>query len=65
MSPIPEWSTQTASDVIHDGLGVELLDAEGVIRATVFRCDADLTVTLYQANREAVETSLAEDLRAC
>lgn len=32
--------------MIHDGLGVELLDAKRVIRAEVFRCDADHTVTV-------------------
>jgi len=47
MSPTHKWSTQTASDVINDGFGIELLDAKGVIHVTVFRCDADRTVTLY------------------
>jgi hypothetical protein len=40
------WSLQLASDVIRDGLGVELLDATRAIRAEVFRCDADHTVTV-------------------
>jgi hypothetical protein len=38
------WSTQVASDVIRDGLGVELLDGQGQVVAEVFRCDADHTV---------------------
>jgi hypothetical protein len=40
---------QVASDVIRDGLGVELIEADGNVVAEVFRCDADnsLTVTLY------------------
>ena len=39
-----EWSTQTASDIIRDGLGVELLDTRDNIAAEVFRCDRDRTV---------------------
>lgn len=35
-----------ASDVIRDGLGVELLDGEENVAAEVFRCDADHTVTV-------------------
>ena len=35
-----------ASDVIRDGLGLELLDITGAVRAEVFRCDADHTVTV-------------------
>jgi hypothetical protein len=41
----PPWQMQIASDVIRDGLGVELLDGDGNIAAEVFRCDADHTVT--------------------
>jgi len=37
--------TQVASDVIRDGLGVELVSASGEVLAEVFRCDADHTVT--------------------
>ena len=40
------WSMQVASDVLRDGLGVELLDASRSIRAEVFRCDADNTVVV-------------------
>ncbi len=40
------WSTQVASDVIRDGLGLELLDGAGRVSAEVFRCDADRTVTV-------------------
>lgn len=39
------WRTQVASDVIRDGLGVELLDGENQIAAEVFLCDADPTVS--------------------
>ena len=40
------FKTQVASDVIRDGLGVELLDAAGTVVAEVFRCDADHTVSV-------------------
>ena len=44
-----EYRYQVASDVIRNGLGVELAAADGNVIAEVFRCDADnsLTVTLY------------------
>ena len=38
------WSTQFASDIIRDGLGVELLTRDGDIVAEVFRSDANHTV---------------------
>lgn len=41
-----EWSLQVASDIARDGLGVELLDVRGKVRAEVFRCDSDHTVTV-------------------
>jgi len=37
--------TQIASDVVRDGLGVELISASGNVLAEVFRRDADHTVT--------------------
>jgi hypothetical protein len=40
------FRTQIASDVIRDGLGVELLDAAGEVIAEVFRSDANHTVRL-------------------
>lgn len=45
------YGFQVASDVLRDGLGVELIDADGNVLAEVFRCDADnsLTVSLFQA----------------
>ena len=48
----PPWRTQFASDVIRDGLGLELLDDSGNVAAEVFRCDADHTVTtrVFAAN---------------
>ena len=35
---------QIASDIVRDGLGVELIDESGTVLAEVFRCDADKTV---------------------
>jgi hypothetical protein len=40
------WSARLAADVGRDGLGLELLDAKRVVRAEVFKCDADNTVTV-------------------
>ncbi len=34
-------SFQVASDIIRDGLGVELLDSGGDVVAEIFRCDKD------------------------
>jgi len=47
------WSLQLASDAIRDGLGMELLDAKRMIRAEVFRCDADHTVTVTHVGKPA------------
>jgi len=44
----PPWTTQLASDVVRDGLGLELLDTPYRVVAEVFRCDADHTVTIRQ-----------------
>jgi hypothetical protein len=48
------YTIQLASDVVRDGLGVEMLDASGRVVAEVFRCDAVEEVTL-----EIFEASLA------
>jgi len=42
----PPWTMQLASDVIRDGLGLELLGDPHRVVAEVFRCDADHTVTV-------------------
>jgi hypothetical protein len=39
-----EYKTQVASDIIRDGLGIELLNERGEVVAEVFRCDKDKTV---------------------
>jgi len=58
------WQTQVASDIIRDGLGYELLDDAENIVAEVFRCDADLTVTVSVFDesllQEVVEELVAE-----
>jgi hypothetical protein len=40
-----KFRTQVASDVVRDGLGVELVSESGDVLAEVFRCDADHTVS--------------------
>ena len=44
-SPGGPFRTQVASDVVRDGLGVELIDEENRVLAEVFLCDADHTVS--------------------
>lgn len=39
------YSLQTASDVIRDGLAVELIDESSQVIAEIFRCDRTGTVT--------------------
>lgn len=48
-----KFRTQVASDVVRDGLGVELLSETGAVLAEVCRWDAKLTVTF---------SAFAEDL---
>jgi hypothetical protein len=59
----PPLKTQFASDVIRDGLGLELLDDSGNVVAEVFRCDANHTVTIrvFTAN---VPADVIEELIA-
>jgi hypothetical protein len=47
-----EYRFQVASDVIRDGLGVELTDAAGNVLAEVFRCDADNSLKVSLFNEE-------------
>ena len=42
----PPWTIQLASDIVRDGLGLELLETPYRVVAEVFRCDADHTVTI-------------------
>ena len=40
------WRMQLASDIVRDGLGLELLVEPNRVAAEVFRCDANHTVTV-------------------
>ena len=41
-----EYRIQIASDVMRDGLGLELINATNQVCAEVFRCDSDNTLTI-------------------
>jgi len=41
-----QWKTQVVSDVIRDGLGLELVRSDNQVVAEIFRCDADHTVSI-------------------
>jgi hypothetical protein len=55
---------QVASDVVRDGLGLELIDVSGNVVAEVFRCDADKTLYLntfdYGISVQEIETLIAQ-----
>lgn len=61
------YTTQVASDVVRDGLGVELLSETGDVAAEVFRSDRDHTVVLntfsYDIPLEAIEYLMARAKR--
>ena len=42
----PRWPfrTQVTSDIVRDGMGVELVSSDDYVVAEIFRCDADHTV---------------------
>ncbi|MGZ2747768.1 hypothetical protein [Burkholderia stagnalis] len=56
-----KYRIQVASDVLRDGLGIELTDADANVLAEVFRCDADnsLTISLFS---EALPFAQIEEL---
>lgn len=54
------WTTQIASDILRDGLGLELRDGSGAIAAEVFRCDADHSVTVRRFGERVPDDVLAE-----
>lgn len=56
-----KYTTQVASDVIRDGLGVELLDEDGEIAAEVFRCDASEVLSL-EAFRDDIPSEVMSQL---
>lgn len=47
-----EYRFQIASDVIRDGLGVEMGDSVGNVLAEVFRCDANNSLNVLLFNDE-------------
>lgn len=47
---ITGWRTQVASDLVRDGLGVELLNTAGDVVAEVFRSDVDGAMTINTFN---------------
>lgn len=53
------WQTQVVSDVIRDGLGVELLDSEAVVVAEIFRSDAEHRVTLRLFRQDLPPAAIA------
>lgn len=57
------FGKQTASDVIRDGLGVELLHGGNVV-AEIFRCDADHSLIITTFGNDlplvAIEEFIAE-----
>ena len=40
------FSTQVVSDIVRNGLGIELVPLHGVAVAEVFRCDSDHSVSV-------------------
>jgi hypothetical protein len=58
---------QVASDVVRDGLGLELLDSKGNVVAEVFREDTDKTVDLntfsYDVSVDSIEELLSRARR--
>ena len=55
---------QVASDVVRDGLGLELLDPTGNVVAEVFRADADKTLHLNTFSYDVSVDSI-EELISC
>jgi hypothetical protein len=47
-----EYRTQIASDVVRDGLGLELLDQKGNVIAEVFRSDTHHRIILNTFNND-------------
>jgi hypothetical protein len=45
-----KYRTQIASDIVRDGLGVELIDEDGTVVAEISRSDRDQTLTFATFN---------------
>jgi hypothetical protein len=53
MVDFPEgWTTQLASDIDRDGMGLELLDPSGKVVAEIFRSDSTKTVIVTTFNND-------------
>jgi hypothetical protein len=59
--PRAPFTFQIASDIVRDGLGIELLDATGEVVAEVFRSDGDKTILVRLPTR-ALPPAVAEEL---
>jgi hypothetical protein len=53
------WRVQVASDVIRDGLGLELISPTGDIAGEIFRCDADHSVSMTMWSADIPGETLA------
>ena len=53
---------QVASDVVRDGLGLELIDPTGNVAAEVFRADADKTLHLNTFSYDVSVDSIEEPI---
>jgi hypothetical protein len=58
--PNASFSYQLASDVIRDGMSLELLDANGEVVAEVFRSDAEHSVQLNTFRANLAESVIRE-----
>ena len=57
------FRTQIASDIIRDGIGVELLDANGEIVAEIFRSDKTNRVFVATFGEEVPLEGLAQAIQ--
>ena len=57
------FRTQVASDIIRDGIGVELLDANGEVIAEIFRSDQTNCVFVTTFGEEVPLEGLAQAIR--
>lgn len=56
-----QYHIKVASDIIRDGLGVELWDSNDNVVAEVFRCDPNLTILVNTFNNH-IPLSILESL---
>lgn len=58
---VGQYHIKIASDIIRDGLGVELWDSNDNVIAEIFRCDANYTVLVNTFNND-IPLSVLESL---